>query len=136
MNDFSDSGMPDELQDVEQRLRMQRAEASPLELDQLKQRAMAQARRSAPRRGGIRMRSRAVTLLLSALLIGGTTAGGIAGGGGKGKHDNAGNSQYHCDEHANHPGHPCTISHGNKGSHQGGSHQGSSHKANGSHHSH
>ena len=39
------------------------------------------------------MRSRVVTLALTALLIGGTTAGGIAaaGGGGNG---NAANSQY------------------------------------------
>jgi hypothetical protein len=124
MNDPNESGMPDELRDVEQRLRMQRAELSPLELDHLKQRATAQARRPAVRTGGIQMRSRLATLLLSACLVGGTTAGAIAGGGGRGHDDNAGKSEYHCDEHANHPGHPCNISHGNNGSHQGGSHGG------------
>ena len=70
---------------------------SPLELDDLKQRARAQAARG--RRSstfgpkGLPLRSRVVTLALTALLIGGTTAGGIAaaGGGGNG---NAANSQY------------------------------------------
>jgi len=68
--------------------------ATPLELDELKLRAKAQASRGGSTRlRGARLRSRVVTLALTALIVGGTTAGGIAassGGGGA----NAADSQY------------------------------------------
>jgi hypothetical protein len=80
--------LPEHLLEVAERLREGRASATPLELDELKLRAKAQAARG--RSYGLRgapLRSRVVTLALTAVIIGGTTAGGIAannGGGGGG----------------------------------------------------
>ena len=97
MKDSNQDRIPEHLLEVADRLREERVSVSPLELDDLKQRARAQAARgrrsSTPRRKGLPLRSRAVTLALTALLIGGTTAGGIAaaGGGGNG---NSASSQY------------------------------------------
>src|SRR3954451_14263626 len=87
--------IPEQLLEVADRLREERVSVSPLELDELKLRARAQAARG-PRstfgRKGTPLRSRVVTLALTALLIGGTTAGGIAAaGGGNG---NSASSQY------------------------------------------
>jgi hypothetical protein len=97
MTDSQEDRLPEQLLEVADRLRMERHSASPLELDELKLRARAQAARG--RRSstfgpkGLPLRSRVVTLALTALLIGGTTAGGIAaaGGGGNG---NSASSQY------------------------------------------
>lgn len=97
MTDSHEDRLPEHLLEVAERLREVRVSTSPLELDELKQRARAQAARG--RRSsnygpkGLPLRSRVVTLALTALLIGGTTAGGIAaaGGGGNG---NAASSQY------------------------------------------
>jgi hypothetical protein len=78
--------LPEHLLEVAETLREGRASATPLELDELKLRAKAQAARG--RSYGLRgapLRSRVVTLALTALIVGGTTAGGIAassGGGG------------------------------------------------------
>jgi hypothetical protein len=95
MKDSNTDRIPEPLLEVAELLREERATASPLELDELKQRAMAQAARGRRSYGpkGLPLRSRVVTLALTALLIGGTTAGGIAaaGGGGNG---NSANSQY------------------------------------------
>src|SRR3954468_10412433 len=88
---------PEHLLEVADRLRQERVSASPLELDQLKLRARAQAAhgRRSPEVGrkGLALRSRVVTLAVTALLIGGTTAGGIAVSGGNGN-QNASQSQY------------------------------------------
>jgi hypothetical protein len=82
MSHRNEDRLPDELLDVADRLREQRAEFNPIELDRIKLRAQAQASRPAPSawriKRGTPMRSRVVTLALTALLIGGTTAGGIA----------------------------------------------------------
>jgi hypothetical protein len=88
--------LPPELADVAEQLRAERPAATPLELDRIKLRAKKQASRGRttfPSLKGSPMRSRALTLLLSALLVGGTTVGGIAaaGGGGNG---NSASSQY------------------------------------------
>jgi hypothetical protein len=96
MKDFNTDRLPEHLLEVAELLREERVSASPLEMDDLKQRARAQAsrgRRSAHGTKGLPLRSRVVTLALTALLIGGTTAGGIAaaGGGGNG---NSADSQY------------------------------------------
>src|SRR4051812_33877649 len=87
MMDSTEDRLPEQLLEVADRLREERVSVSPLELDELKQRARAQAargRRSTSGRKGLPLRSRVVTLALTALLIGGTTAGGLpaAGGGG------------------------------------------------------
>src|SRR5947209_9959043 len=70
---------------IEMVLRRERHDATNLELDQLKQTTIARTSRhhGGIVQKGVLMRSRAVTLALTALLIGGTTAGGIAAGGGK-----------------------------------------------------
>jgi hypothetical protein len=95
MTDSNEDRIPEQLLEVGERLREARVTATPLELDELKLRVRAQAARgtrSTPRKG-LPLRSRVVTLALTALLIGGTTAGGIAaaGGGGNG---NSASSQY------------------------------------------
>jgi hypothetical protein len=86
--------IPEHLLEVADKLREGRVSATPLELDELKLRAKAQAARGRSYRlRGAPLRSRVVTLALTALLVGGTTAGGIAassGGGG----GNAADSQY------------------------------------------
>src|SRR5947208_16529080 len=113
MKNWHEDRLPEHLHEVADRLREERVSVSPLELDELKLRAQAQAARG--RRSstlgpkGLHVRSRVVTLALTALLIGGTTAGGIAAaGGGQG---NSASSQYKpglgCgDTNHTHPGPP------------------------------
>jgi hypothetical protein len=96
MTDSNDNRLPDHLLEVAERLREDRVTATPLELDELKLRVKAQAtrgRRLTTGPKGLPLRSRAVTLALTALLIGGTTAGGIAASG-NGNGNNAADSQY------------------------------------------
>jgi hypothetical protein len=94
MSESNPDRLPEHLLEVAERLREGRVSATPLELDELKLRAKAQAARG--RSYGLKgapLRSRVVTLALTALIIGGTTAGGIAassGGGGT----NAADQQY------------------------------------------
>ena len=87
--------LPDDLLEVVQQLRAGRPEVTALELDHIKQRAMAQASRGVSRLGrGSFMRSRIVTLLLVfGLAVSGGTAGVIASGGGS-SHKSAASSQY------------------------------------------
>jgi hypothetical protein len=97
MSHWNEDRLPEELNDVAERLRQNRAEMNPLELDRVKLQVKAQASRTPqsvwrPRRG-TPMKSRVVTLALTALLIGGTTAGGIAASGGNGNGSSA-QSQY------------------------------------------
>ena len=97
MTDSHEDRLPEHLLEVADRLREERVSVSPLELDQIKLRARAQAahgrRSSTLGRKGLPLRSRVVTLALTALLIGGTTAGGLAVAGGGGNGDSA-SSQY------------------------------------------
>src|SRR3954471_9113803 len=92
MSDRSEHGLPQELAEVGERLRENRARPSALELDQIKLQAKTRARTRSGSpwqlRRGVNVRSRGVTAVLTLLLIGGTTAGGIAGGG----HDSGGGS--------------------------------------------
>src|SRR4051794_36708869 len=91
MSDRSEHGLPQELDQVGDLLRENRARPSALELDAIKLHAKTRASRSgSPRqlRRGVKVRSRSVTAVLTLLLIGGTTPGGIAGGG----HDSGGGS--------------------------------------------
>src|SRR4051812_31214222 len=96
MTDSNQDRLPEHLLEVSARLREERVPWPPRERDELKRRARAQAARGSrstygPK--GLPLRSRVVTLALTALVIGGTTAGGIAaaGGGGNG---NSASSQY------------------------------------------
>jgi hypothetical protein len=96
MSDRSDQGLPQDLAEVGELLRENRATASAFELDELKLRAKARARKRPEQlRRGVNVRSRSVTLILTLLLLGGTTAGGMAwGGGGNDNGDGAAKAQY------------------------------------------
>jgi hypothetical protein len=76
MNDSSKHHLPDDLQHVARRLRDQRPEATALELDRIKLRAMARVKGRAPTLGGKGrfMRSKLVGAMLA--------VGMLAGGGG------------------------------------------------------
>src|SRR3954470_19252490 len=98
MSERSDQELPQDLAEMGEMLRENRANASPLELDQIKLQARTRARRrhgSPQLRRGVNVRSRSVTLILTLLLLGGTTAGGMAwGGGGDDNGDGAAQAQY------------------------------------------
>jgi hypothetical protein len=85
MSDSNPDRLPEHLLEVAEKLREGRVSATPLELDELKLRAKAQAARGRSYRlRGAPLRSRVLTLALSALVIGGTAVGGIAASGGGG----------------------------------------------------
>jgi hypothetical protein len=92
MSQFEPGNLPDELREIEEKLRAARPSFTELELDQLKLRTMASASSARPLRGKP-MRSRILTLAVAALLIGGTTGGAIAAGGASSS-SNAASSQY------------------------------------------
>jgi hypothetical protein len=116
MSDRFDDRLPPELLDVEARLRDERAEWTPLELDRIKLRAQAQAtrRRRSPHAfsKGLSMQRRLLVLLVAGLLLGGTTAAGIAGSGGVTQGPSSASDQYrppkcnknlnncHCPDHS------------------------------------
>ena len=89
MRQPNEERLPVELEEFGQRLRDERPQPSPLELDRIKTRAMTQASRAtSPRMKGRPMKSRLASILVVAgLLVGGTTGvlaatGGIPGSGG------------------------------------------------------
>src|SRR4051794_5731562 len=93
MAPWNEDNLPDDLQDVARRLREERREATPLELDRIKTTAMSRARSFAARG----LRSRLVVAMTSLALVGGATGGVIAGtnaGKSSGKDDNAAQKQY------------------------------------------
>jgi hypothetical protein len=99
MKQPNEERLPAELEEFGQRLRDERPQPSPLELDRIKTRAMTQASRAAsPRMKGRPMKSRLASILVVAgLLVGGTSGvlaatGGIPGSGGNS--NSAANSQY------------------------------------------
>jgi hypothetical protein len=82
----------EELEGVAQRLRNERPEASPLQLDQIKTSAMSRAKAGTSRhKAGAR---RLATAGLTIGLLAAGTGGVIAGGGGGGNQGNASNTQY------------------------------------------
>jgi hypothetical protein len=97
----------DELEGVAQRLRDERPQANPLDLDRIKTTAMARAKAGSARSGRAGTRRLAVAGLTVGLLVA-TTGGVLAGEGGHGKSKgssggNAANAQY---------GGECNISNG------------------------
>jgi hypothetical protein len=82
----------DELEGVAQRLRSERPEASPLELDRIKTTAMSRAQ-AGVRRGGASARRFAVAGLTVGLMAAGT-GGVLASVGSSGTHSNAATAQY------------------------------------------
>jgi hypothetical protein len=116
MSHFNEKRVPDDLQDVVERLRDERPEASALELDRIKLRAMTRARGARALRTsgkGQFMRSRLVSVaLVIGLLGGGTGAMAVTGTGPGGvfkKHRHslrsAPQSQY-CPPKSQRPGKP------------------------------
>jgi len=83
----------DEFEDVIARLRAERREATPLELDQIKLRALNQAHRSAsgPRARGVDVRRTFVVLVTTFSLMAGGTGAVIAGGDDNKSDGNNGN---------------------------------------------
>ena len=88
----NDEILPDELREVTERLRNERATATPLELDRIKTRAMANAATSRPK--GFALKSRGIAAFLTLALMAAGTGGVIAGNGNGGGNGNASNSQY------------------------------------------
>jgi uncharacterized membrane protein len=88
----NDENLPGELRAVANRLRSERAAATPLDLDRIKTRAMANAATSRPK--GFALKSRSVAALLTVALMAAGTGGVIAGGGNGNGNGNASNSQY------------------------------------------
>lgn len=69
MEPFGDR-LPEDLEAVASRLRATRAEADPIQLDQIKQRVLARSSKTSPRKAAMRSRIATVATLLA--LIGGT----------------------------------------------------------------
>jgi uncharacterized membrane protein len=78
-----DENLPGDLNEVAERLRTEKVEASALDLDRIKTRAMAQATTSRPK--GFALKSRSIAALLTVALMaagtGGVLAAGSSGGG-------------------------------------------------------
>jgi hypothetical protein len=92
MTNWDESQLPDGLDEAARHLREHRPEATALELDRIKTRAMAQAASSRSKGFNVRSRTLAVGLAI-ALMVGGT--GGVIAGGGNGNgNGNSGSSQY------------------------------------------
>jgi hypothetical protein len=111
----------DEVEGVAQRLRNERPEASPLELDQIKTSAMSRAK-AGTRRHKAGARRLATAGLTIGLLAAGT--GGVIAGEGNGHHSgNAADTQY---------GNNCTAGNGNEGNGSNGNGNNGSFNGNGS----
>jgi hypothetical protein len=85
MKDFENQDPPPELRGIVSRLRAERAQADPLHLDQIKQRAMRRAQRPLVRTGFMRSRLATICTLFAlvggtggALAVAGTSSGGAA----------------------------------------------------------
>ena len=91
MRQFEDD-LSDDLRAMADRLRAERPQASDLELDQIKTRAMAKAGSS--RAKGSALKSRSIAAILAVALMAGGTGGVIAAGGNGNGNGNAANSQY------------------------------------------
>jgi hypothetical protein len=84
--------LPDDLRDVAVRLRSERAEATGLELDEMKTRAMATAAASRPK--GLALKSRGIAVLLTLGLMAAGTGGVIAASSTGGSGGSSANTQY------------------------------------------
>src|SRR5207302_6235393 len=91
MSHFNEDSLPGDLREVAERLRSERPEASSLDLDRIKTRAVASAATSRPK--GFHVRSRVLaTLLTLSLMAAGT--GGVIASGGHGEGGDASKSEY------------------------------------------
>ena len=92
MSHFNEDSLPGDLREVAERLRSERAEASSLDLDRIKTRAVASAATS--RTKGFQVKSRSIATLLTLALMAAGTGGVIAASSGGGTGGNASTSQY------------------------------------------
>jgi hypothetical protein len=92
MSHHSEDGLPGELREVAERVRRGRAEASALDLDQIKTRALERAATSQSK--GFSVKSRGIAALLTMALMAAGTGGVIAAGGDGGSGGSASDSQY------------------------------------------
>jgi hypothetical protein len=88
-----DEQLPDDLEQIAERLRAERPETTALDLDRIKMRAMAASAKTSHQRG-IRMKSRSLAAVLTVALMAAGTGGVIAGNGNGNGNGNASNSQY------------------------------------------
>ena len=84
MNHREDDRLPEELRDVAQRLRAERAELDPLGMDDVKRRVLTRAR--GEQQGGGYMKSRLATLVTVMALLGGTGGALAVADSGSGDH--------------------------------------------------
>jgi hypothetical protein len=97
MTRSNDEQLPKDLREVVEELRAHRAEASALELDGIKRKAMVQASRASgsPPGQGLAIRSKILTLaLVLGLAVSAGAAGVLAGGGGSTGGSSAAKSEY------------------------------------------
>jgi hypothetical protein len=117
MNEFNKHNLPEDLEQVAERLRQDRPEATPLELDQIKVRAMSRA--EAPKMSVMTrlMRTRLVSLILVVgVLMGGAGAMAVSGGvptlGGSHGGHHGGKKQYCPPKHRHDDDDAATGGHG------------------------
>jgi hypothetical protein len=91
---LSEDKLPEELRQIDGRLREQRDTLTPLDADRIKTLVIRRTSGSSPRMRGRPMRSRLATLAIASLIVAGGTAGAIAGSGGGGNGKGAADSQY------------------------------------------
>src|SRR4051794_13203939 len=103
MNDFNES----EFEPVEQQLRRNKPELSPIELDRVKQGVVAEG--AGPRERRLSLRSRWVAAVLAIGLVGAGGGAVLAASGGSSSNGSSANSQY-CPP--NSPGHGKPKHHG------------------------
>jgi len=84
--------LPDDLRDVAVRLHSERAEATGLDLDRMKTRAMANAAASRPK--GLALKSRGIAVVLTLGLMAAGTGGVIAASNTGGGGGSSANTQY------------------------------------------
>jgi len=82
--------LPEDLNEIAERLRSERVEASTLDLDRIKTRAMARTRTSRPK--GFALKSRSIAALLTVALMAAGTGGVLAGTSSNS--GNSSNTQY------------------------------------------
>jgi hypothetical protein len=125
MNERNEFSLPDDLEELGERLSKERPRLSAIELDQIKAGAMTRAGRATRQGKGQFMRSRLATIVAAfALVVGGGGAVWAAAGGDPGSGGSSGsapNNQY-CPPSSNNPGHPKHEGGGNKCGHGGHGH--------------
>jgi hypothetical protein len=112
MKDSEDHEGLDEFEGVISRLRIARAQVDPLELDQIKRRAMRRAQRPQVRTGF--MKSRLATMFTLLALVGGTGGAMAVAGSGNSSSHGAASAEYKPGKGCGDKNHTHTGSNGNQ----------------------